>query len=199
MKSSEIGLAYDQITERWNDDVFNRSNGISAHQKAIQFSQSRGKALDIGCGCTGRFIELLIEQGFQPSGIDVSSKMIELAKKRHPDISFMHADISHVELQEKYSFISAWDSLWHIPLSEQRTVLNKIVSSLSGGGIFIFSFGGTTEEDSHKNQCMGPEVYYSSIGLNGYLSLVLDLGCIIRHLEFDQHPELHAYLIVEKR
>lgn len=30
------------------------------------------------------------------------------------------------------------------------------------------------------------------------LETVYGSCCIIRHLEFDQHPELHTYLIVEK-
>jgi hypothetical protein len=45
---------------------------------------------------------------------------------------------------------------------------------------------------------MGPEVYYSTLGTQGFLSLLLQLGCQIKHLEYDQHPELHTYLIVEK-
>lgn len=45
---------------------------------------------------------------------------------------------------------------------------------------------------------MGPDVYYSSLGLNGFIKLFIELGCIIRHLEFDQYPEVHTYLVVEK-
>jgi hypothetical protein len=83
-------------------------------------------------------------------------------------------------------------------LEQQVPVLTKIVDSLNAGGVFIFSFGGTNEAGEHTDHFMGPEVYYSSFGTNGFLKLFMELGCIIRHLEFDQHPELHTYLIVEK-
>ena len=198
MNPSDIGQAYNQITHIWESESFNKNNGIAQHEKAIEFSKNQGKALDIGCGCTGRFIDLLQNKGFQPAGIDVSSEMIQLAKNRHPHIDFHHEDICKYELPNKYDFITAWDSIWHIPLAEQENVITKIVNSLNLGGVFIFSFGGTPEPGDQKNKHMGPEVYYSSLGINGFLKIFMNLGCIIRHLEFDQHPELHTYLIVEK-
>lgn len=198
MKPTEIGKAYNQITHLWESNDFDINNGIEQHKRAVTFAKGRGHALDIGCGCTGRFIELLLDEGFSPAGIDVSADMLDIARQRHPNINFVQADICEYSLDEKYDFITAWDSIWHIPLAEQRNVLTKIVASLNVGGVFILSFGGTTKEGSHTDSFMGPEVYYSSLGTNSFLQLFIELGCVIRHLEFDQHPELHAYLIVEK-
>ncbi len=198
MKPTDIGQAYDQITHIWQSGKFNMNNGIDAHRRALSFAKHKGKALDIGCGCTGRFIELLSEEGFIPSGLDVSQGMLKLAKERHPSVDFIHADICQYEFNEKYDFITAWDSIWHIPLSEQQNVLTKIVNSLNSGGLFIFSFGGVEKAGAHTDDFMGPEVYYSSLGTNGFLALFIELGCTIRHLEFDQYPEVHTYLIVEK-
>ena len=182
----------------WQSEDFNRENGISAHNKALHFVKHKRKALDIGCGCTGRFLDLLIAEGFTAEGLDISPRMIELARERHPDVHFHHADICEIELDESYDFITAWDSIWHIPLAQQRPALTKIVNSLNSGGVFIFSFGGTDQPGEHCNRFMGPEVYYSSLGTDGFLQLFIELGCVIRHLEFDQYPELHTYLIVEK-
>lgn len=198
MKPEDIGKAYDQITHIWQQEDFNLENGIEQHRRAISFTKGRGKALDVGCGCTGRFVDLLLAEGFSPRGLDVSAKKISLARSRHPDVDFVHADICQYLLTESYDFITAWDSIWHIPLSEQRNVITKLVQSLNKEGILIFSFGGTTEEGSHTNSFMGPEVYYSSLGTNGFVQLLIEQGCMIRHLEFDQYPELHTYLIVEK-
>ncbi len=198
MKPEDIGKAYNQITHIWDSEKFDMNNGIAQHKKALSFVKNRGNALDIGCGCTGRFIELLVNEGFKPSGLDVSGKMLNMAQKRHPEIHFVQGDICDYELLEKYDFITAWDSIWHIPLSEQRNVLAKIIEGLNVGGVFIFSFGGTAEEGFHTNDFMGPEVYYSSLGLNGFLKLFIELGCIIRQLEFDQYPEVHTYMVVEK-
>ncbi|OQK15325.1 methyltransferase type 11 [Methyloprofundus sedimenti] len=198
MNPSDIGMAYNQITHLWKSEDFNRENGIDQHKRAIAFVKNRGKALDVGCGCTGRFIDLLLEEGFSPEGVDVSEAMITLARKRHPEINFHQQDICEWEIPEKYDLITAWDSIWHIPLDQQKKVLAKLVSSLNTNGVLIFSFGGTDEEGDHKNDFMGPEMYYSILGINGFLRLFIDLGCVCRHLEYDQYPELHTYLIVQK-
>ena len=130
--------------------------------------------------------------------MDISEKKILLAKKKHPEITFYHENICSWPMPKKYDFITAWDSIWHIPLEEQENVFTKIVHSLNKGGIFIFSFGGTDEPSDHKDSFMGPEVYYSTLGTNGFLSLLMGLGCICKHLEFDQYPEFHTYIIVQK-
>jgi len=161
MNPSEIGKAYSQITHLWESDDFNRNNGIDQHKRAIAFVKNRGKALDVGCGCSGLLIDLLLEEGFSPEGVDVSEAMVTLAQNRHPDINIHQQDICEWEIPEKYDFITAWDSIWHIPLDQQKKVLAKLVSSINTGGVLIFSFGGTDEEGDHKDDFMGPEVYYS--------------------------------------
>ncbi|OAI09956.1 methyltransferase type 11 [Methylomonas lenta] len=198
MNPSDIGKAYNKIIHLWESEGFNRENGIDQHKRAIAFVKNRGKALDVGCGCTGRFIDLLLEEGFSPEGIDVSEAMITLARKRHPEINFHQQDICEWEIPEKYDLITAWDSIWHIPLVQQKKVLAKLVSSLNTNGVLIFSFGGIDEEGDHKDDFMGPEMYYSTLGINGFLKLFIGLDCACRHLEYDQYPELHTYLIVQK-
>ena len=198
MKPIEIGEAYDQITHLWSSENFNLKNGIEQHEKAITFSKNTGRALDIGCGCTGRFIDLLLKHSYQPEGLDISEKMISLTRERHPDITLHHGDICSWSVPHKYDFITAWDSIWHIPLEEQKSVISKIINALNPGGVFIFSFGATEAPGEHKDSTMGPEVYYSTLGTNGFLSLLIKLGCVCRHFEMDQFPELHGYIVVEK-
>ncbi|MDF2183120.1 class I SAM-dependent methyltransferase [Neptuniibacter sp. CAU 1671] len=198
MTPKQIGHAYDTITHLWQRDDFNRNNGIEAHQRALAFVTNRGKALDVGCGCTGRFIDLLLGEGFTPEGVDISGEMIRLARQRHPQVVFHQQDICAWDMTETYDFITAWDSLWHIPLDQQEAVLTKLVASLNPGGVLIFSFGGTETADEHCDATMGPEVYYSTLGTHGFLECLIRQGCLCRHLEFDQYPELHAYLIVQK-
>ena len=171
MNPIDIGKAYNEITHLWESDKFNRNNGIEQHNRAIAFVKNRSFALDVGCGCTGRFIDLLLEAGFKPEGVDVSDKMISLATKRHPDIDFHKADICEWIPSKSYDFITAWDSIWHIPLDQQEKVITKLVSNLNTNGVLIFSCGGTDEQGEKKDDFMGPEVYYSTLGINGFLEL----------------------------
>ena len=54
MNPTEIGASYDQIAERWDGDEFDRTNGISLHERALTFLEHGAMALDVGCGCSGR-------------------------------------------------------------------------------------------------------------------------------------------------
>lgn len=192
------GEAYDEITHLWRSDSFNKENGMAQHKKSLAFVDARGGALDVGCGCTGRFAEFLSKEGFVYEGLDVSGEMINLARRQYPNITFYHENICEWSIPRKYDFITAWDSLWHVPLEQHEQVISKLVSALSTDGVFVFSFGGADEPDEHTNELMGPEIYYATLGTNSYLQLIADRGCICMHLEFDQYPESHAYMIVKK-
>lgn len=198
MNPAQTGKNYDTIIDRWSDARFNMQNGIEQHKKAISFTTSRGKALDVGCGRTGRIMDLLAKERFTPEGLDISEKMIALARGRNPEWHFHQEDICTYSLPEKYDFITAWDSIWHIPLDEQVGVMSKLASALNLDGIMIFSFGGVNEPGDHTDDTMGPEMYYSSLGTNGFIEVLLNNGCTVKHLEFDHPPELHAYLVVQK-
>ena len=197
MKPNLTGKAYDQITHRWARDTFNNENGIDQHERAIAFVESYGIALDVGCGCNSRYLECLTSKGFVYEGLDVSEEMISLARKQNPDVVFHHADICKWHNTQKYDFISAWDSIWHVPLDKQTSVLSKLIASLNAGGVFVFSCGGTSSPNEHIDDAMGVDVYYSSLGVNETLKLCLSAGCICRHVEYIQYPELHTYFIFE--
>ena len=198
MNPKDITKAYNTLTHLWENEKFDQNNGIEQHKKALSFVKKFGNALDIGCGCNNRLIDLLLSAGFTPEGVDISEKMIERAQQKHPTIQFHHHDICSWKIPKKYDFITAWDSLWHLPLQQQEHVLGKIVESLNEGGIFIFSFGGTNKANEHTDSFMGPKIYYSTLGTNGFLTLLIKLNCLCKHLEFDQHPALHAYIIAQK-
>ena len=103
MRPDEIGRSYDAIAHRWQQPEL-QSNGIPQIERALRFVTTLGHALDIGCGSSGRFVELLLRKGFLVEGVDVSERMIELARHRHPDVAFHHADICTWEFPRKYDF-----------------------------------------------------------------------------------------------
>ena len=161
--------------------------------------EKRGYALDIGCGCTNRFVPIIERTGLTYEGIDISKDMLAIAASQLPAHTFYCADVCTFTIPKHYSFISAWDSFWHIPLSQQEPLLKKLVDHLDDNGVLLFSCGGTGESGQHTNEVMGPEVYYASLGLHRYLEILMEAGGFIRHVEFDQHPELHTIIIVQKK
>lgn len=198
MNPEDVANSYDLIAHRWHGDRFARDNGIAPHEKAVAFTELRGPALDIGCGGSGRLIDMLLNHGFSAEGLDISGRMLELARSRHPSTIFHQADICQWEFPHSYDFISAWDSIWHVPLQLQERVLQKILSGLALGGVAIFSIGGTEDPSETKDSYMGPPMYHSTLGISRTLEVVARAGSICRHLEYDQYPELHVYIICQR-
>ena len=197
---SAIAAAYDTIAERWLDDRFSQGNGIAQHQRALGFLArgAGGWALHVGCGCNTRFNPLLRAHGMRIEGIDISGRMAALARQADPTVPVHHADVCGWQPERRYRFISAWDSIWHVGLQEQRPLMLKLMRMLEAGGVFIFTAGGLDAEDAHVDATMGPAVYYSTLGIPGLLGVIRDAGCVCRHLEFDQYPEQHLVLIVQR-
>jgi len=198
MDPEAIGRSYDQVARKWQE-LPNKSYGIAAYERAIKFVTNRGSALDIGCGSEGRMMDLLLKHGFQPEGLDVSTEMIALARVRHPEVPFHHADISKWDFPKKYDFIAAWDSTWHLPLELQEPVLEKIFAGLTPGGVHLFTTGGLDGPGEKEDPgLLQVPLAYSVLGIPRLLELLPKFGCICRHFEFDQHPEKHLVVIAQK-
>jgi trans-aconitate methyltransferase len=198
MTPRDIAHSYDQLADQWNSDTFPRDNGIPQHERAIAFLKEKHHALDIGCGSSGRIIDLLLAHSFDVEGLDLSERMITLARQRHPDTTFHHADIREWEFPRQYDLISAWDSIWHLPLADQEPVLKEILHGLTPGGVCIFTTGGLDEPSEKVDAAMGPQMYYSVLGISNTLRVLSEAGCVCRHLEYDQYPELHVFVIAQK-
>ncbi len=197
MQPSQVAESYDQIAHRWLDGHLD-VNGIALHEQALKFRSSGGRAIDLGCGCNGRFLKLLAAQGYEIEGLDASARMIAMARERQPGVKFIQADLCTWLPDKAYDFITAWDSLWHVPLAEAETVLRKIGSALAPGGVFITTTGGMDAPEEKQDSAMGPAMYYSAPGIPRTLQVLAECGCVCRHLEYDQLPEKHLCLIFQK-
>ena len=198
MTPQQTAKSYDKLASHWNSDDFNRGNGIAQHKRAIRFTVRKQNAIDVGCGSSGRIIDLMISEGFEAEGVDISPEMIRMAKQRHPEVVFHLADICSWDFPKKYDLISAWDSIWHAPLAEQEAILRKLCKGLRQGGILIFTSGGVDQPGDVINPFMGQPLYHAALGIPRILEILSECGCICRHLEYDQHPELHLYLIIQR-
>ena len=192
--------AYDQLAERWLEGTFDGANGIRQHERALAFigHAAGGWALNVGCGCNTRFNPLMRAHGLRIEGIDASARMIALHREADPGVVLHQADICTWTLPRSYRFITAWDSIWHVPLEEPRALMRKLMGTLEPGGVFIFSAGGLDEAGEHVDAAMGTPVYYGTLGIPGLLDVIRQAGCVCRHLEFDQYPEKHLFLVVER-
>lgn len=112
MEPREIADVYDRIARHWAEPSLLAANGIAAHAQALLFlGTRRGAALDVGCGANPRLRRWLLAQGFAVEGVDISQRMIELARRAQPELKFHQADICEWMPPQRYDFITAWDSI----------------------------------------------------------------------------------------
>ena len=192
----DIGQQYDAIAEWWQNYHQDSDYGVAALERALGFAGLGRRALDVGCGAGWRLIRRLEARGFDVTGVDASAKMIELARRNHPNGRFVQADISDWESRETFDFILAWDSLFHLPLNQQAPVLTKLCTMLADRGILLYSFGDDT--GTHRDTWRGQEFHYSSIGVPKNLEILRANGMRLLHLERDQFPEAHVVAIAQK-
>ena len=198
MDTRQTAANYDKLAQHWAGANGPRENGLEQHERAIRLLRRSGHAIDIGCGSSGRIIALLLSRGFEVEGLDFSTEMLALAKGKHPQVIFHHADICAWEAPRKYDLISAWDSIWHVPLDQHEAVLKKLCAALNPGGVLIFTTGAVDVPDDVTNPFQGQPLYHAALGVSTTLRLIDHFGCVCRHLEQDQFPEGHLYLIVQK-
>jgi ubiquinone/menaquinone biosynthesis C-methylase UbiE len=107
---------YEEIAEDY-DQLKESKIGAQAEQRVLLSLKGDVKTqaiLDVGCG-TGRYTKLLEDLGARMVGIDISKKMIHMAKTKTKLASYIVADASHLPFR---------DNVFHIVLS--ALVINHI-------------------------------------------------------------------------
>lgn len=198
MEPLDTGVRYDRIARWWQTQHQNSSYGIAQLERAIRFTSTKHSALDVGCGSSGRLIETLAKRGFQPEGLDISREMIDLARQLHPEVTFYVENICCWIPPKLYSLICAWDSTFHLPLDMQEPVLKKLCNALEADGVLLFTCGGGHTNGEISGSFQGQDFDYSTLGVDAFLQILTEHHCTCRHLEYDQYPENHVYIIAQK-
>ena len=95
------------------------------------------RLLDVACG-TGRHIEYLKEH-FQTEGLDISEDLLELARKRNPEILFHQADMIKFQLGRTFDVvICLFSSIGYVKTMDNLAkAINCMTNHLVPGGVLI--------------------------------------------------------------
>lgn len=132
MKNKTKYNTFDSFAEKYEQYV---SNFLG--DPWIGWDDLSGKsAIDIGCGA-GHAAEILSEKYDKVIGLDLCSKLIELAKQKHnnSNIEYIAQDIMNFETEEKFDFVYSHTMMHH--LEDYENGLLKIKSLVSKGGKLV--------------------------------------------------------------
>ncbi|KAJ3726841.1 S-adenosyl-L-methionine-dependent methyltransferase [Lentinula raphanica] len=140
------------------------------------------KVLELGCGAGLPATQQLVDQGFDVTGVDISSSQLALAKEHVPAAHFMQGDMMAIEFPEQsFDAVMAFYSLFHLPRDEHGLMLKKMVQWLKPGGWLLFNTG--TKEEERTRDWMGVKMFSSSLGVEGNEQILAEYGLELTDVE----------------
>jgi len=98
MSSVTFDSLYGKIGKTY--DITRRSDPTIASRLIFHLSPKIGKNyLDIGCG-SGNYTQAIYDKGFNICGLDISRQMLDLARKKNPQIQWILGDTCNLLFKE---------------------------------------------------------------------------------------------------
>lgn len=135
-----------------------------------------GHVLDLGCGAGEPIARYLIDRDRRLTGIDVSERMIALARTRFSRHQWICGDMRELALDTRFHGVIAWDSLFHLRPGEQNAALAKVADLLEPGGTLLFNTGPAQGEAMGCQ--FGEELYHASLAPAEYRALFAEHGLL---------------------
>ncbi len=155
--------------------------------------------LDLGCGAGDPVARELVAHGFRVTGVDASLGQIERARRNVPEASFVHADMTSVQLPAgSFDAISAFYSITHVPQNEHQALIGRIATWLRPNGVFLASFG--SSEGNWLGEWLGVTMFFSHLSPDETRRIVKDAGLTIEKAELvTQDNEEATFLWIAAR
>lgn len=170
---------YNRIGEHWNADHAQDDWWIEGTDAYLRCLPAGGEVLDVGCA-SGLKANYLIENGFKVAGIDISDKLLEIAKRNVPEGRFTELSMMDLDhMPERFDGVFAQASLLHIPKKDAEDAVQKMDHRLKMGGFLYIAVKerreGQPEEEIVKEHDYGFDYerffsYFSMTELETYFA-----------------------------
>jgi SAM-dependent methyltransferase len=96
-----------------------------------------GDILDVGCGAGHH--DLFLKGDYEIVGVDGSEKMLELARKRNPELAYHLGDVRTFQLNRQFDVVMAMDMIqYNLSYSDLEKALRNLSAHLKPGGLLLF-------------------------------------------------------------
>jgi SAM-dependent methyltransferase len=166
----------------------------------------KGEAIDLGCG-PGQTTKYLSDCGLSDIlGVDISTKMIELAKELNPSLKFDNADILNLKYpDDHFGSAIAFYAIVHFSYEKLKIAFSEVRRVLAGKGGFLFSFH-IGNETIHLDSFLG-----ESVEIDFYFFEIAKIKDLLRATGFEiidilerepykdiEYPSKRAYIWAKK-
>lgn len=142
--------------------------------RSLSTLPSQAGLLDLGCGSGVPIAGYFLDKGHTLVGVDYSTAMIELARKRYPEADWKVQDINHLSLNGQFDGAYSWDGFFHLSIDEQRQIIPKLSKLVKPQGAIMLTVG--TGEGEVTGTVGGETVYHASLAPEEYKELFRQCG-----------------------
>jgi SAM-dependent methyltransferase len=144
---SETVEAYDNSPQRYADEWHSQPAPSDLHEVVLAYFRP-GPTADIGCG-SGRDTAWLSSQGFEAAGYDVSTGLLEEARRRYPEIPFHEGSLPELAGigDEAFENVLCETVVMHLPAGVIPASVRRLGAILRPGGTLYLSWRVTDGQD----------------------------------------------------
>jgi len=159
-----IQQGYDKISENYRD--WAQTVRLEEREKYSSYVINNvphgTHILELGSGA-GKPTTQHLAARFRVTGVDISGKQIQLARKNVAGTRFIQSDMGKLDFPvNSFSGVCAFYVFNHFPREELPGMLGKIAGWLQPGGLFVASFGTADEAEAFDDDWFGAPTYWSS-------------------------------------
>jgi SAM-dependent methyltransferase len=208
-----VRSTYDAVAARYADAFANELDERPIERGLLDevVRASRGPIADVGCG-PGHITRFLADRGADVFGLDLSPKMIEVAKTRSPAIDFRVGSVLAIDAKdETWGGAVALYSIIHLAGEERALACRELARVLRPGAPLLVSFH-VSSADHPMGSSIHLETWFDMpVDLTGYfldpeavLAEVRGAGFELRArldrepLSENEYPSRRCYLLLRR-
>lgn len=174
-------------TAKFNDYSTYKTKIIAFHDS---FIQKGARILDLGCGPGNNITTIKSrDDSCQFTGIDLSEKLLDIARTTHPSCTFLHRNICHLEASVRYNTVLASFCIVHLNNEETEEILHFISDSLLTGGSCYLSFMEGSTSGFEKTSFSNEEIYFNYYEVQTVTEMLKRSGLTPKVISKEDYPE----------
>lgn len=141
---NKIEKMYDSLAEEYAETFFGEHEKKPKDREILRrFSEEIGNrrpVWDFGCG-PGQTAQYLKDLGTEISGLDLSEKLLDQARKNYPGIHFRKGDILNLEFDDdSIAGVVAFYAIIHFNKEQVGLAFREVFRVLQPGGLFLCTY-----------------------------------------------------------
>ncbi len=201
--------SYDTIAEDYVEQIFHELEHKPLDRELLNRFAAQvhglGPICELGCG-PGHVARYLHEQGADVFGLDLSPRMVALARQLNPGIEFHQGNMLALEAEdEAWGGLVAFYSIIHIPREQVPGALQEFRRVLRPNGLLLLAFH-VGQETLHRDEWWGKAVsvdtfFFRPNEMKVYLDTAgFEIEDIIERPPYAdvEYPSQRAYIFARK-